>query len=192
MLTTAGLAALAGDGVAAPAGLIPAGTTALLVAGTTAVLAAGGLAGAFAGIAVVGTVFTICPAVAGAVDVPTATGIAAGVPAGMQLAAPATFVAGVVAFFLPKIDLRLAICAMAFPAVLVVVLVAFAVCWPPTEFAVPVIAFTVFAALPEGPHGGKPAVPPASMGDAPATPAVPSGAPPPEAKAEPVMPLASP
>src|SRR5262245_18265169 len=109
----------------------------------------------------------------------------------MQLAAPATFVAGAATFFLPKMDLSPASCAIALPAVLVAVLVAFVVCWPPTELAAPAIEFIGFAALPEGPHGGRP-VPPASIGaapGAPATPAVPAiGATPPE----PVIPLARP
>ena len=126
-------------------------------------------------------------------DVPAATGIAELFAAGMQLLAPATFVAGEAAFFLPKIDLRLAICAIAFPAVPVAVFVAFAVCWPPTELAAPPMAFTVFAAFPEGPHAGRPLVLLASTGDAPATPAVPApAAVPPATPPEPVMPLARP
>ena len=57
------------------------------------------------GRAAAGAALTACPAVAGAVDAPTATGIAEGVPAGRQLAAPATLVTGAAAFFLPKMDL---------------------------------------------------------------------------------------
>src|SRR6185295_12813245 len=111
----------------------------------------------------------------------------------MQLTAPATLVAGAAAFCLPKMDLRLAICVMAFPALLVAVFVALAACWPPTEFAAPATAFMVFAALPEGPHGGRPAEFPASRGDAPTTPPVPAaGAVPPAAPPEPVTPFARP
>src|SRR5215467_14973828 len=95
----------------------------------------------------------------------------------MQLAAPATLFAGAAAFFLPKMDFRPASWAMA----LLAVLVAFAVCCPPTEFAVPATAFMVFAALPEAPQGGNPVAPPASIGDAPATPATPAEPPAPAA-----------
>src|SRR5215475_2465258 len=81
---------------------------------------------------------------------------------------------------------------MALLAVLVAVLVAFVVCWPPTEFAAPATAFRVPAAFEPGPQAGRPVFEPASIGDAPATPPAPATGAAPATTPEPVMPLARP
>jgi hypothetical protein len=161
------------------------------LAGVLAFFAAAAAAGA--GAFAAGATFTAWPAVAGAADVPTVTGIAVLAAAGMQLTAPATLVAGAVASFFFKNGFRLAIWATALPAVFAAVLVAFAVCRLPKELAVPAMAFMVPVAEPDGPHAGNPVVP-AIIGDAPAIPAPPgvpaAGAAP--AAAAPVTPLARP
>lgn len=138
----------------------PAAAGALPAAVMAAVVAVGAAATA-------GAAPTAGLAAAGAVGGAPATAVDPPVATGTQGAALAGFAAAAAAFFLPKRDFRPENCARALLAVFVAVEVAFAVRWPPTEFAAPAMVLTVFAADPPGPHGGRAVPPVANIWEAP-------------------------